>query len=504
MSVPPVVHLAALTDATYAVPTAVMLTSVRASKKPGSRYCVHLFLTEPYPGYEEKVRELSSEDFEVRLRQIDISHFDHIPSTHKHVSRTTLAKFDLGELLPEVDKVLYIDGDALVRQDLTEYYSTELGENVMAATADVGYPYPYAVEIMGEEKYYINAGVMLLNLALMRRENMAERLLKAREEVPARWKLMDQDVFNYVCRGRIIYKPVRYNYLIRSVRLKRSVEYVNAIFGTQYESLRQVEEDAVIIHMNSSVKPWDYVNVPTSDLWAHYYHLSPYGDVPLTRGVFRLDETEAATAAMKKEVQALQKGEEHGERRHEQLKARLERVETRYEQVKLWQEREDKHYEQLKARVERAETRHEQAKARQEREAARYEQFKTRMETRHEHAKARCERDDKRYEQVKTRLERAEKQQAASRTHHAQTEEKLVALEQKLLQLEARLERETNRNARYCLFGFLPLLSVRQRHEVCRYRLFGFLPLLKVAEREGRREYRLFGFIPLCQADLKE
>ncbi len=274
------VHVAVITDAEYAVATAVLLTSLKRSMLPGTRYSIHIIQTEPYDGFEEHVRQLEASDFAIRILDVDITHLETVKAK-THTSVAALLKFDLCNTLAELDKVLYIDSDCITTQDLSALYHIELGNNLVAARAD-GAPVPQVREIMGSDGYF-NSGVMLMNLKLMRKEGIASKLLETKLNLPPGCRLMDQDAFNVVCKGRTHYIPLKYNYLIILYRFYRKLDAINKFNGKQYKDFRGYDHEAVILHYASDYKPWKYVDVPGADLWMHYYMQSPYGRVALSR-----------------------------------------------------------------------------------------------------------------------------------------------------------------------------------------------------------------------------
>lgn len=55
-----------------------------------------------------------------------------------YVSPTTYVRLSLTDLLPDVSKILYLDSDVLIDDDISELYETPLNGNVIAATKDFG------------------------------------------------------------------------------------------------------------------------------------------------------------------------------------------------------------------------------------------------------------------------------------------------------------------------------------------------------------------------------
>ncbi|KAF8989436.1 nucleotide-diphospho-sugar transferase [Cyathus striatus] len=76
------------------------------------------------------------------------------------------AKLDILHILP-VERCLYLDSDVLVCKSLKELWDTDLEGNPIGACVDIGHPMGHA-EV--DRRPYFNAGVMLLDLALIRRD----------------------------------------------------------------------------------------------------------------------------------------------------------------------------------------------------------------------------------------------------------------------------------------------------------------------------------------------
>jgi len=128
----------------------------------------------------------------------------------------------LPELLPDCDKVVYLDIDILLQADVGELFDIELGDNVVAAKrtrlktwANLVRPITRgSLHLPPEEAWLMrrrihgvgklttrtfNAGVLVLNLGLMRADRFTAENLYLVEKC---W-LNDQDVLNVYCRDRV-------------------------------------------------------------------------------------------------------------------------------------------------------------------------------------------------------------------------------------------------------------------------------------------------------------
>lgn len=120
-------------------------------------------------------------DFEISYLSVNLKDFKNCPllkdfsDEHKnyHVTLPTYFRFKLPSLLPDVDKILYLDGDLVVIGSLGELYNTELSDAYVAMALDSGNE--NEAERLGLTTY-CNAGVMLINLKSWR-DNQVEAKL---------------------------------------------------------------------------------------------------------------------------------------------------------------------------------------------------------------------------------------------------------------------------------------------------------------------------------------
>ena len=108
----------------------------------------------------------------------------------------------LAKLLPDLDRVLYLDADVVVVDDLRALYATDLGSNVVAAAPDLYRQYRLAAFGLSGSQPYVNAGVLLIDLARWRRESLTDRLVRFVERSGPQLELHDQDALNAVAAAQ--------------------------------------------------------------------------------------------------------------------------------------------------------------------------------------------------------------------------------------------------------------------------------------------------------------
>lgn len=170
------------------------------------------------------------------------------------------------ELFPELDKVLYIDCDVIVRQDVGKLFAeTDLGDNYL------GVIYEAAIEGQAERwralgcdaERYFNSGFLLMNLKQMREDGISAKLLDA---CRVDWlEFPDQDALNQVCQGRVLPLSPVYN----GIRTFFLPQY-NGEFVKQYsESLWNEVQEKGTIHYTGG-KPWALFTVKFGEWWRVY------------------------------------------------------------------------------------------------------------------------------------------------------------------------------------------------------------------------------------------
>ena len=171
---------------------------------------------------------------------VQINEFHHVP-------QVDLLKFAIPYILPNIDKILYLDGDIIVQGDLSQIYNVDIKDEYVAAVEDGDLTAKDALNI----PRYFNNGVMLLNLAKMRRDNLSEELLKIRFQDKIK-RFVTQDTFNQVMFQKIKFMPSVYN----------CIPLWERAYGNSCEN-------AVIIHWAGRDKPWKS-NVLYRDIYQKY------------------------------------------------------------------------------------------------------------------------------------------------------------------------------------------------------------------------------------------
>ncbi len=138
-----------------------------------------------------------------------------------YVPKLTCARLLVPELFPDAEKAVWLDADTVVERDVAELYGIDIHGYLLAAVRDIGVA-AYAstsghwvgghlanVLKLSPEQYF-NGGVLLLNCELFRDTFASSYLLMTAARKDFRY--MDQDALNYLCRGKVRYLDIKWNY----------------------------------------------------------------------------------------------------------------------------------------------------------------------------------------------------------------------------------------------------------------------------------------------------
>lgn len=172
-------NLAYAIDSKYAMPAAVSIAS--ALQHTTGRVSIYILDCGLGDDDRIKLQNLVSQSTHATVVFLQLP-----KSSLTETLGNTWGKVDLISALP-VERVLYLDADTLVRANLRELWDTDMDNRPIAAAPDVGYP---RGKNGGD---YFNAGVILFDLALVRR-SLNGLLAQCRAEIEL--PFADQDVLN--------------------------------------------------------------------------------------------------------------------------------------------------------------------------------------------------------------------------------------------------------------------------------------------------------------------
>ena len=273
-------HIALITDDKYVLPTAVCVKSIYESHKFMLK-CESLVIHICTFGLEDKnisiFKSLENVNFLVEIDTFNLHDYKHYIeqiNQKSHVTPTALIKFDLHNFFKDLNLLLYIDGDIIIKKDLFALFKTDLSNSYLAAS----YEFWKYIETekfkfgVWDKNFYFNSGVMLLNLEKLRNDCITEKLWDYKIN-KAKTALMDQESLNVVCGFQTVHLPIKWNFNPAFFDAKY-FKFIYDVYGVKYNSMKALYEDICVVHyVGAYDKPWKYKNARMAEEWFKNYKM---------------------------------------------------------------------------------------------------------------------------------------------------------------------------------------------------------------------------------------
>lgn len=187
-----------------------------------------------------------------------------------HVSTAALLRTQLPVLLPQLERVLYLDADIIVRRDIAELYRSDLSGLPMGGVADLGMSmllrresiqhgtrlrrYFERLGIDPRTSLYVNSGVLVMDLAALRRIGFSDEARVFAKTRGLELITMDQCLINTILTGRIAALDPRWNACGNLMGHPRHYHYVAR---RHQPGLALQQSDPWLIHYTGPDKPWN-------------------------------------------------------------------------------------------------------------------------------------------------------------------------------------------------------------------------------------------------------
>ncbi len=236
----------------YIKPLCVMLRSL-ISSNPQTDFDIYVMnksLTkEDYDYVYEKV---NPKNYVIHDIKIDDDMLSEAPITDRYPFEMYYRIFAAKFLPDNIDKILYLDPDLVVIKPLQDLYNLDLGDKFIAAASHVGKSLQKINEIrlqMDIKGPYINSGVMLMNLKVLREEQNYEEVFDYIKKNKLILFLPDQDIISAIYSDRItIIDHYIYNMTERLLLAPKSI--------AKNINLKWVTDNSAVIHYCGRNKPW--------------------------------------------------------------------------------------------------------------------------------------------------------------------------------------------------------------------------------------------------------
>ena len=279
------IHIACCSNEKLAPMFGVVVTSVgiNVTSDDVMMYLLHNGLKDSTVKRLQKI----ADRYNVRLKflEIDLEILKDCPTNTKlhYANVMTYARFLLPSMLPNLDKVIYLDCDLVVCNDLKYLWETDVNDMAVAMAPDLWFQDKETLGRLGINNNYLNSGVIVMNLDYWRKHDVQNRLLSYIINKGNELIYNDQDALNVILQDERRQLPVKYN--VTPYHYHKYLEYYPAELR---EDIHKSRLDPEIFHYLGPTKPWSLgCYLPGKKLFMKYQKASGWRHFTIQKYVFK-------------------------------------------------------------------------------------------------------------------------------------------------------------------------------------------------------------------------
>ena len=253
-----VINIVLSSDNNYAQHIAVVIASIMAKTK--EKLCFYVINDNISKDKIEKLKN-TADTFKAKIEFISVPE-DKFSNVYLsgHVSKAAYFRLALTDILPnDIEKVIYLDVDLLVFDDIKKIWQIDLKNLPLAAVPDYGI---MASERLCKQKQqviglsvgekYFNSGVLIVNLKEWRKENYTKQILEIINN--NKFPHHDQDALNKLFIHKWKEIELRWNVIPPVFYLFNKVMFNKKMRNSALEA----KSNIAILHYAGSYKPWQF------------------------------------------------------------------------------------------------------------------------------------------------------------------------------------------------------------------------------------------------------
>jgi lipopolysaccharide biosynthesis glycosyltransferase len=261
----PVIHLAVAFDKNYLVPVYALITSIFSHNNPAKIHFHAIVTGITNEELDQLTTYVRKSGAYISYYSIDETFVKKFVLINKWTSAVYYRLFFPLLVPPGIDRLLYLDTDTIVVNNLAELFQTPLENFPMGAVYDI-YVKNQPLLNIHEEGEYFNSGVLLIDVYKWREQKISEKAINYLIEHSEKILYVDQCALNAILYSNWKKLPSKFNLI-----------YSFVPDGLSKKQIERYVKDKVVIHYTLQ-RPWSMLCRNRLD-YLYYYYLkrSPLG-----------------------------------------------------------------------------------------------------------------------------------------------------------------------------------------------------------------------------------
>lgn len=263
------IHIVSSTDDNYVPHLGVMFVSLLENVNKDRE--IQLYVLNG--GISEKNKQWLQETVKpyqtsIRFLEVDPEQYENAMES-RHITKASYYRISIPDLITDknIGKVLYIDSDTVVLDDISKIYDLDITPNIGAAVIDCGVPHRLQELRVSKDGDYFNAGILLIDLKRWREHDITNKAFDyIKNSSEEKLYYHDQDVLNTLLSEKWYALHPRWNAQAHLILGDKQIDFIDEI------KKKEAKTKPAIVHFCGEAKPWvkGYVH-PYSK--TYYYYL---------------------------------------------------------------------------------------------------------------------------------------------------------------------------------------------------------------------------------------
>ncbi len=232
------------------MPCLALVTSIFENNKAHNCkiYLLTDGLTNEHVNRFERLKDIYHQ--EIFIKKLNPDLYQGLPF-YKRYTFATYNRFIIADLI-EDSKVIYLDGDIIVRKDLKEMWESNIEDYACGVIEDQRGDDIFVHNRNKIGTPYFNAGVLLINLDYWRQHDIGRKMAQYLKDHIDTCLFPDQDAANKTLSGKVIYLDYKYNFQEDWFQPQNEWQ----IHFSKWDKIMADREDPAIVHYCRGLKPW--------------------------------------------------------------------------------------------------------------------------------------------------------------------------------------------------------------------------------------------------------
>lgn len=276
-----VIPIVFATNNNYAPYMSVAIQSlIENIKEKEKEYCIFIFYSELEQRYIDIIKEFSKDNVEISFINVNAKIESETKGLYSraHYSKEMYYRILIPDLFRMFEKVVYLDCDIILKEDVYKLYMIDIGENILggvvnASSDKMGKYIQNQLKIPVAQ--YINSGILLFNCEEFRNQYIKERcfsLIKNKKD----YVCPDQDILNIACKEKIYYLSTSWNFQWYKNILENGRDETIQLVPEVIDDYNRAVNTHYILHFTSGIKAWNSPDRKNAYLFWEYAQKNPF------------------------------------------------------------------------------------------------------------------------------------------------------------------------------------------------------------------------------------